>query len=91
VNCIEHLLVCLGEEGAEITQDVSKSLRFGLDDRNILNPTGPTNRERLIEELNDLLGVASMLVDKGVLPSDWQDEEKQVAKKSKVTKFMRYA
>ena len=91
MNATEHLLTCLGEEGSEISKDVSKSLRFGLDDRNVLDPTGPTNRERLLSELNDLLGVASLLVDFGIIPPDWMDAEKQIAKKRKVRKFMGYA
>lgn len=91
MNTVEHILTCLAEEGSEVTKDVTKSLRFGLDDRNILNPTGPTNRERLIDELNDLLGVTWLLVDEGVLPPNWMNAEKQIAKKEKVLKFMQYA
>lgn len=91
MNKIEHLLTCLAEEGSEVTKDATKSLRFGLDDRNVLNPTGPTNRERLIDELNDLLGVAWLLVDEGVLPPNWINAEKQIAKKEKVSIFMQYA
>lgn len=91
MNTTEHLLTCLGEEGSEISKDVSKSLRFGLDDRNVLDPTGPTNRERLILELNDLLGVAGLLVDLGIIPPDWTDSEKQIAKQRKVRHFMAYA
>lgn len=51
MNTTEHLLTCLGEEGCEISKDVSKSLRFGLDDRNLLDPDGPPNRERLLADL----------------------------------------
>lgn len=91
MNAIEHLLTVIGEEGCEVTQAASKSLRFGLDGRNVLNPTGPTNRERLIDELNDILGAADMLVDFGVLPPNWIDAEKQIAKKRKVRQFMGYA
>lgn len=91
MNVTEHLLTCLGEEGSEIAQDVSKCNRFGLDDRNVLNPTGPTNRERLIDELNDLLGVAHLLVCNGIISKDWMDVQKQANKITKVKKFMDYA
>ena len=57
MNVTEHLLTCLGEEGSEIAQDVDKSNRFGLDDVNVLKPDGPNNRERLVNELNDLLTI----------------------------------
>lgn len=91
MNAIEHLTTCLGEEGAEIAQDASKCLRFGWNDRNFLNPTGPTNSERLVNELNDLIGVAEMLVAHGLLPEDWMSRAKIEAKKEKVTNCMEYA
>lgn len=91
MNTIQHLLECLGEEGAEIAQATAKCNRFGLDDRNVLNPTGPTNRERLVSELNDVVAVADMLADEGIIPSDWQSTQQQVAKRKKVSEFMDYA
>lgn len=91
MNATEHLLTCLGEEGSEIAQDVSKCLRFGMDDTNVLNPTGPTNRERLVNELNDLMGVCRLLVERNIIPADWQDFEKQREKREKVKTFMLYA
>lgn len=91
MNIKEHLLVCLMEEAAEVAKDVSKSLRFGMEDRNILNPTGPTNRERLIEELNDFMAVIAMLTEYEVLPADWLDVKKGRAKHQKLLKFMGYA
>jgi hypothetical protein len=87
----EHLLACVAEEGGEITQDATKSLRFGLQDRNVLNPTGPTNAERLVIELNDMLAVVDMLVEEGLLPNNWVDFDRQEAKKAKVRTFMDYA
>ena len=87
----EHLLTCLSEEASEIIKDVSKSLRFGLSDRNVLNPTGPTNWERLIDELNDLFAVVEMLTDRGILPPNWMDLDKIIAKKKKVEQFLDYA
>jgi hypothetical protein len=91
VNPTEHLFVCLGEEGTEVAHIVSKILRFGVDDRNVLIPDGPTNMERLVDELNDLEAVIDMLVESGVIPSDWPNRYKQNAKKDKVDKFMLYA
>lgn len=91
MNTIEHLLTCLAEEGSEVTKDATKSLRFGLDDRNVLNPDGPTNRERLVDELNDLLGVAELCVAYGIIPPDWKKRRKIQAKIVKVQKFMNYA
>lgn len=95
MNKTEHLLTCLAEEGVEIALELSKqsckSLRFGLHDVNVLEPKGPTNQERLIDELNDLHGVIELLIEVGALPADWHDRKKVDAKKEKVCKFMDYA
>lgn len=91
MNAQEHLLACLNEECCEVGQIVDKALRFGLNDRNVLNPTGPTNRERLIEELNDMVGVIQKLEEAKILPRNWQSIARVKAKKMKVEKFMNYA
>jgi len=95
MNTPEHLLTCLAEEGVEVALEMSKlahkSLRFGLDDRNVLNPTGPNNRERLVDELNDLQAVIEMCMARGIIPIGWQDAEKIAAKKVKVLRFMDHA
>jgi hypothetical protein len=91
VNVTEHLLTCLAEEAAEVAQDCCKALRFGLNDRNVENPTGPTNRERLVVELNQLVAVADMLTTNGDIPEDWFKQSIQAEKRVKVRKFMTYA
>lgn len=97
MNSTEHLLVCLGEECNEIAKECAKALRFGLDDKVTLDPhgprgtEGPTNREKISDELNDLMGVVNLLVHRGVIPEDWEDKGKQTAKINKVRRFMDYA
>lgn len=91
MNDQEHIMTCLSEECLEVSKDISKALRFGLDDRNVLNPTGPTNRERIVDELNDLMGVIPLAVEAGILPQNWRNAEKQLDKQTKVKKFMGYA
>jgi hypothetical protein len=95
MNIPEHIITCLAEEGVEVSLELSKvahkANRFGCEDRNVLNPTGPTNAERLVAELNDLLAVADMLAENGVIPHTWRDPAAQIAKREKVLKFMRYA
>jgi hypothetical protein len=91
VNQVEHLLVVLNEEAVEIAHITDKILRFGKHDRNVLNPEGPTNIERLTDELNDLMGTIQLLVNLGVLPENWSTEFQQEAKKEKIRKFMEYA
>lgn len=87
----EHLLCCLGEEGTEIAKDCSKAMRFGLGDTNFLAPDGPNNQERIIDELNDLMAVARLMVKNGLLPANWQDRKKQRRKIKKVIACMEYA
>lgn len=48
-----HKLVHLMEECAEVTQAAAKVLRFGLDSRS--PRTGRLNRERLREEMRDVV------------------------------------
>jgi len=97
MDSTEHLLTCLAEECGEVAKECAKALRFGLDDQVTLNPhgprgtTGPTNREKIVDELNDLLGVVIMLTQRGILPENWQDFARQDAKTHKVARYMDYA
>lgn len=93
MNTKEHLFTCLSEECIEVSEDIHKALRFGLDDRNVLNPTGPTNCERIVDELNDLFALIHLCCDPQfrILPSGWYAADKVRAKKDKVKKFMEYA
>lgn len=97
MNCLEHILICAAEECGEVSKEIHKALRFGLDDQVTLDPhgprgtTGPTNRDKIVAELNDLLGVVRMLETWGVLPNDWQDAKQQERKIAKVSAYMDYA
>lgn len=68
----EHLLLCLAEECAEVAQRVSKALRFGLDE--VQEGQALSNRERITEELYDLVAVATICDREGlvlgVIPND---------------------
>ncbi len=65
MNREEQLLVILSEECVEVAKEVSKALRFGLDD---FEPgTIKTNRQKIAAEFNDLFAVAQMLVEEGIL------------------------
>lgn len=91
VNDREHLLTCLMEECAEIIEvasrvsvRASKALRFGLDE--IQPGQDRTNAQRLADELGDLLGVAGMLKEAGVIPDGAEGR-----KALKVERFMEHA
>ncbi|VVB51781.1 Uncharacterised protein [uncultured archaeon] len=88
MNAEDYLLSCLSEECGEVVQLVGKSHRFGLDDFYV---AGPTNRQKLAQEINDIIAVAEMLTEFGVdLPGVF-DREAQQAKKNKVYKYMAYS
>jgi hypothetical protein len=88
MNIQEYLLCCLGEEASEITKECSKAMRFGIDDD--YKDYG-TPRSNLCDELNQLLGVVSILEARGILPPDWRSEAAQRAKVFKVSQFMDYS
>lgn len=87
MNRTEHLLSCLAEECAEVVQRASKALRFGLSE---VQPGQEfTNQQRLWHELNDLAGVAELLIrdtGAGGLSRDLVN-----AKKDKVEQFLSYS
>lgn len=97
MNTEEHLLVCLAEECGEVAKECHKALRFGLDDQLTLDPSGPrgtegpTTREKIVAELNDLMGVVGMLVVRGILPATWPCDAQQQCKAARVIAFMGYA
>lgn len=83
----EHLLTILSEECAEVTQCVTKSLRFGLEEKQ----PGQifTNRSRLQGEVNDLVAIIEMLISEGELePLSFVEKE---AKKARVERHLIYS
>lgn len=81
------LLIQLAEECAEVSQNISKALRFGKDE--VYYKRDDSNAERITSEMNDLIGVFRMLVDEGILPDT--DEEKISNKKHKVDEYIGYS
>jgi len=86
----EHLLQKVSEECVEVSKEISKALLFGLED---VEPKGiNTNREKIQNELADLLGVVELLTDKGILnKSEIFHKNKISIKKLKVLDWMKYS
>jgi len=91
MNTTEQLLVCLSEECAEVAQEVSKALLFGLSE---IKPGQPlTNAERVRREFVDLLAVYEILEMEGRLPRifDFIDfGPDALEKQKKVRAYMKY-
>lgn len=83
----EYLLVCLMEECAEVAHRASKALRFGLEEKEFTGSSN--NQERLEGELDDLMGVLSMLEGEGMVSG--QNNLAVVAKIKKVERLMEYS
>jgi hypothetical protein len=85
-----HLLACLAEECAEVTQRIMKAVRFALTE---IQPGQPLmNAERIVVEMLDLFAVAEMLHDAGAINMEPPNHNDLIAaKKLKVAEFMRYA
>ena len=79
----EHLLVILAEECAEVAKEVSKAIRFGMDE--VMPGQLLTNQQRILRELNDLWAAVEMLNLQHI------DRNAIEAKKIKVKEFMQYA
>jgi hypothetical protein len=88
MNRKEHLLSILAEECAEVAQQCSKALRFGLG--NVEPGQELTNGQRIACELNDLFAAVDMLIDAQAL-SYLPDLAAIDAKKAKVEKFLLYS
>ena len=81
---VKEVLLITQEECAEVTQAISKVFRFGFDD---CWPKGedwvPTNKERLEEEVGDLLCMIDIMVENGII-SDENLNKARIRKRGKL-------
>ena len=77
----EIMLICQ-EECAEVAQAISKVFRFGVDGEHL----GATNRERLEEELGDLLCMIEMMTEEQIIDASAVSRAAQ-AKRAKLAKW----
>lgn len=82
MNREEHLWEVAQEEALEIAKVISKIQRFGL--HNTQPSSGRTNKELLMEEINDLYAALEMLVEDFVMNfSDILPKKDLIADKKK--------
>lgn len=84
MNRLQFLLSKLSEEASEVAQMCSKSSIYGLEHSK--PRTEVTNKDRLIDELNDLLAIVYML-ESEFFETQVEDTEKLNAKYEKVEKY----
>lgn len=83
MNREQHAFLKLGEECNEVAMLCSKIIQFGIDSEY----EGKTNRERLVAELNDIMGCLLHL--SAVTDFDYEvDKEARMAKCLKINKYL---
>jgi len=82
---LDHLLVTLSEECAEVSQRCTKALRFGLNETQLEHTED--NALRLENELSDLLAIMDLLILEGHI-NDPNTFSKKVAKQERFEKYL---
>lgn len=82
----EHYLICLAEEANEVAHRISKALRFGMCE--VQPGQERTNKERIMDELRDLVCVAKILEGLDELPSFYVNPEMVAAKRERIERHM---
>ena len=79
----KEVLLIAQEECAEVIQAISKIFRFGFDSVWPIEHSSPNNKERLEEEVGDLLAMIDILVEKCII-SDCNVNQARHKKKQKL-------
>jgi len=72
----EEVLIITQEECAEVIHAISKAMRFGL----------PDNKERLEQEIGDLLCMVYIMIEKNIISAEKMEEYTKV-KREKLKKW----
>jgi NTP pyrophosphatase (non-canonical NTP hydrolase) len=81
-------LIIAAEECAEVTQQICKIIRFGLDTPYVTAGDGTTNREQLEKEVGDLICMLDILFEQGIIDSN-NVTRAEIAKREKLAKWSR--
>lgn len=79
----KEIMLITQEECAEVTQAISKIFRFGL----LGQHNGRSNRERLAEEVGDLMCMIDLLIDTDMI----NEAEVMAAKNEKMMKLQTWS
>lgn len=89
MNKIENISVTVMEECAEVQQAISKSLRFGYDCCNPVNPD-TNNAKDILTEYYQLQAMMELLIAESGLDKYYSGEEIIQIKNNKIKKFLEY-
>jgi NTP pyrophosphatase (non-canonical NTP hydrolase) len=78
----KEIMLIAQEECAEVTQAISKVFRFGIGGEH----NGATNKQRLEEEVGDLLCMIEMMIENGVIDGN-AVAQAGIKKKEKLAKW----
>ena len=81
-------LIIAAEECAEVTQQICKIIRFGLDTPYITAADGTTNRAQLEKEVGDLICMIDILFEQGIIDSN-NVTRAEISKREKLAKWSR--
>jgi len=90
MNRLQYLLNKLSEEASEIVQISQKTAQFGLNEVYDDGKNNLSNRERCHAEIDDLLGIISLLNDEFDFCYE-PDREKIEQKKDKTNRYYKYS
>ena len=79
----KEIMLITQEECAEVTQAISKIFRFGL----LSQHNGQSNRERLAEEVGDLMCMIDLMIDNGIV----RESAVMTAKHEKLLKLEKWS
>jgi NTP pyrophosphatase (non-canonical NTP hydrolase) len=85
MNKNDEIMFILQEECAEVTQAISKCLRFGIDNYKPGKPK--TNREHLAEELGDLQAMIDLCIKFDIV----NREQVNIAADNKIAKLKKWS
>ncbi len=81
-NVNKEIMLIAQEECAEVTQAISKVFRFGIDGMH----NGASNKQRLEEEVGDLLCMIEMMIEKKIIDGN-AVAQAGINKKQKLAKW----
>lgn len=89
MNMVENLMIIAMEEAAELQQDISKAMRFGMNEYCVEYGHTVDNEQRILTEYYQLQAVMEHLQTINILKTPSEEEIKAI-KDKKIEKVYKY-